>query len=179
MRLLKNMNVRHTNKSCSHGDQVLRCMPRVWLFTSSTSRRAVSCHFTSDFSITVFLFLLLFFSIKMYLRILITEVFSPPQSTDLKPLFYAPIIPSTFNNQRKGLTFYSFNASIRCRVVCLCEWLAPDLWLTCSHDSGSRECQSWWASRARTWDGQRLSLSLALSSQAHPIHHCVWKSHCK
>lgn len=34
-------------------------------------------------------------------------------------------------------------------------------------------------SQARTWDGQKLSLSLALSSQAHLIHHCVWKSHCK
>lgn len=94
-----------------------------------------------------------FFSIKMYSRILITT-----QVTDPKPLFYALIIPSTFNNQRKGLTFYSFNASIRCSVVCLCRWLAPDLWLTCSPDSGSRECQSWWASRAWTWDGQRPSL---------------------
>lgn len=152
MRLVKNMNVRRTNKSCSHGAQVLRCMPRVWLFTSLTSRRATGCHFTSDFSITV-LRNNIFFPIKMYSRILITT-----QVTDPKPLFSAPIIPSTFNNQRKGLTFYSFNASIRCRVVCLCRWLAPDLWLTCSPDSGSRECQSWWASRAWTWDGQRPSL---------------------
>lgn len=92
----------------------------------------------------------IFFSIKMYSRILITTQVTDPNLSSMHLLYLLCLITRE--------KVWHFTVLMQASGVELCRWLTPDLWLTCSHDSGSRECQSWWASRARTWDGQRPSL---------------------
>lgn len=141
------MNVRHTNTSCGRGARVHAQGVVFYVLYFVQSRQVLAVPFLS-----LQTFLVLFFKI----------VCLPPENV-LKVINHHTglqyPLEHRFPNLSSMYLLYLLLLITRERVlpftVCLQKWLTPDLWLICSQDNGSRECHSWWASQARTWDDQR------------------------